>query len=151
MIAPMSRLKRLLFRAPVILYRLRVGWLLGRRFLLLEHTGRRSGVTRKAVLEVVDVIDDHPVIVSAFGTGSDWYLNVTIDPLVHVEWSTNRFTATTRRLDPEETRRVFERYQRNHPRAAAVIGNWLGISLGDDVSEAVEAMPVLVVEPTLKG
>lgn len=33
-------LLRLLLRAPVALYRLRLGWLLGGRVLLLSHTGR---------------------------------------------------------------------------------------------------------------
>lgn len=33
-----------LFRAPVYLYRWRLGWLFGNRLLLLTHTGRRTGL-----------------------------------------------------------------------------------------------------------
>ena len=32
-----------MFKLPLLLYRLRLGWLLGRRFMLLTHVGRRSG------------------------------------------------------------------------------------------------------------
>jgi hypothetical protein len=42
------------FFAPVSLYRLHLGWLLGHRFLLLTHTGRRSGLRRQTVLEVME-------------------------------------------------------------------------------------------------
>ena len=42
----------LAFRLPIGLYRLRLGWLLGDR-LLLTHIGRKSGLPRQAVIEVV--------------------------------------------------------------------------------------------------
>jgi hypothetical protein len=34
---------RAFVRAPIALYRHQLGWLLGGRMLMLEHTGRRSG------------------------------------------------------------------------------------------------------------
>src|ERR1051325_9087278 len=45
---------RALVRAPVTLYRHGLGWVLGGRVLMLEHTGRRSGRARFACLEVAD-------------------------------------------------------------------------------------------------
>ena len=50
---PPQGCSRLLFRAPVWLYRLGLGGLFGKRMLLLNHTGRKSGLPRQAVLEVV--------------------------------------------------------------------------------------------------
>ena len=44
---------RRLARAPIWLYRARLGWCLGPRFVLVEHTGRASGKTRQTVLEVI--------------------------------------------------------------------------------------------------
>jgi hypothetical protein len=57
------------FRAPVCLYRCRLGWLLGKRCLLLTHTGRRTGLRRQTVLEVVDYRKEGPevVVVNGFG------------------------------------------------------------------------------------
>jgi len=40
---------RLAFRLPIYLYRLNLGWLLGHRFLMLVHRGRRSGLLRETV------------------------------------------------------------------------------------------------------
>ena len=45
---------RRLVRAPIFLYRARLGFLLGSRLLMLEHIGRKSGARRYALLEVVD-------------------------------------------------------------------------------------------------
>ncbi len=38
-------------RAPIGPYRIGLGGLLGRRFLLLEHVGRRSGLPRHTVID----------------------------------------------------------------------------------------------------
>lgn len=32
-----------IFKLPLVLYRLHLGWLLGTRFMQLTHVGRRSG------------------------------------------------------------------------------------------------------------
>ena len=44
---------RLAFRLPIYLYRLGLGQLLGHRFMLLTHRGRRSGRVYQTALEVV--------------------------------------------------------------------------------------------------
>ncbi|MEJ2758855.1 MAG: hypothetical protein P8046_10285, partial [Anaerolineales bacterium] len=43
-----SGLWRAVFRFPIFLYRLNLGWLFGERALLLEHRGRKTGIIRKA-------------------------------------------------------------------------------------------------------
>src|SRR5262249_48784206 len=48
-----SPLLRKFFRAPGWLYRMRLGWLLGDRFVQLSHRGRSSGRVYRTVLEVV--------------------------------------------------------------------------------------------------
>src|SRR5437016_1734775 len=73
-----GRLLRPLLRMPVRLYDWRLGWLLGHRFLLLEHTGRRTGRAYKTVLEVVEYRPDTraAVVVSGFGANVDWLRNI---------------------------------------------------------------------------
>jgi hypothetical protein len=75
--APPPALKWLL-RAPVALYGVRGGWLLGHRFLLLAHRGRRSGRVHRTVLEVVSwsASTREAVVVSGFGHSAQWYRNV---------------------------------------------------------------------------
>lgn len=65
-------------RAPRVLYDRGLGWLLGGRFVLVEHVGRKSGDTHRTVLEVIgsDRSTGAVVVMSGWGTSSDWYRNV---------------------------------------------------------------------------
>jgi hypothetical protein len=60
---------RLAFRLPIYLYRLNLGWMLGHRFLLFVHLGRKSGLLRETVLEVIlyDPATRESVVLSAWG------------------------------------------------------------------------------------
>lgn len=71
---PPTGLLRLLLRLPNCLYRLHLGWLLGSRFLLLAHRGRRSGRWRQTVVEVVqhNPGSDTYFIASGWGEKSNW-------------------------------------------------------------------------------
>jgi len=61
---------RRLMRAPILLYRSGFGFLFGLRMLLVEHVGRRSGLRRFAVLEVLQRPSREVYVVSSgFGTG----------------------------------------------------------------------------------
>jgi deazaflavin-dependent oxidoreductase (nitroreductase family) len=72
------RLLRLVLRAPVLLYRAHLGWLLGRRFLMLTHVGRRTGREYRTVVEVVGVLPSSGeyVVMSGFGAYADWLRNL---------------------------------------------------------------------------
>lgn len=61
-------------RAPLYLYRWRLGWLLGKGCLLLTQTGRRTGLRHQTVLKVVDYRKEGPevVVVNGCGPNSDW-------------------------------------------------------------------------------
>jgi deazaflavin-dependent oxidoreductase (nitroreductase family) len=76
---------RWLARAPIGLYRARLGFLLGSRLLMPEHLGRKSGTRRYVVLEVVA----HPrpgayVMASGFGARAQWFRNVRANPHVRI-------------------------------------------------------------------
>ena len=76
-------------RLPIWLYRLRLGWLLGNRFLLLTHIGRKSGMSRQTVIEAVkhDYETDSFFVVSGWGNQSDWYRNIHKNPDVVINVS----------------------------------------------------------------
>jgi F420H(2)-dependent quinone reductase len=69
---------RWLLRLPIWLYRLRMGRLLGNRFLMLTHIGRKSGQPRQSVLEVVghDEATGIYIIASGWGEQADWLRNI---------------------------------------------------------------------------
>jgi deazaflavin-dependent oxidoreductase (nitroreductase family) len=144
----MNRFTRMVMRAPVGLYRVGLGGLLGRRFLLLEHTGRRSGLLRKTVLEVVEEGGDgSPVIVSGFGERSDWCRNVAADGRVFFTRGRTRRPAAAIRIARDEAVEVFDRYRSNHPRAAGAIGKRIGVSLTEDVEGAADRLPLFRLMP----
>jgi deazaflavin-dependent oxidoreductase (nitroreductase family) len=99
-VQPPRGLARLAWRAPIWLYRLRLGGLLGERFLLLNHIGRRSGRPRQAVLEVMyrDGGGGAYFVASGFGERSDWYRNVMVHPDVTIQVGRRRMATRAERL-----------------------------------------------------
>lgn len=143
---------RRLVRAPVPLYRAHLGWLLGARVLLLEHTGRVSGRPRTVVLEVVDRPAPGVLrVVSGFGTGAQWYRNLTADPDCRVStgW-TDRRPARAHRVDPATAAETFDRYRQEHPRAWSVLSEVLGAHLpeGAALEEAVPVVDIVLTPGT---
>lgn len=128
---------RHLVRAPIWLYRARLGALLGPRMLMLEHLGRSSGRRRYVVLEIVDrPFDDCFVVASGFGTTAQWFRNVRAEPQVRV-WigSHGPARATARVLEQAEVDRTLSDYRTRHPKYWAqfrpVLEQTLGRSIGN--------------------
>lgn len=119
----MSRLTKTLLRAPVALYRLGLGFLLGHRFLLLTHRGRRTGTLYRTVVEVVrwDRTRHEAVVMSGWGRRSNWLRNVTAGGAVEVQVGRERFAPEVRVLDPDEAAAVFADYERRNRVAAPIV------------------------------
>ncbi|GAA1104032.1 nitroreductase family deazaflavin-dependent oxidoreductase [Nocardiopsis composta] len=113
-------LERHRHRLPVHLYRWRLGWLLGGRFLLLAHVARRSGRVLRTVVEVVehDPASGAYVVCSGFGERADWYRNLRVRPRASVLVGLRRFQAEACFPDPDEGAALMARYAERHPRAA---------------------------------
>ncbi|MBF6333056.1 nitroreductase family deazaflavin-dependent oxidoreductase [Nocardia transvalensis] len=109
---------RWVVRAPIRLYRWGFGFLFGNRMLMLEHRGRRSGLPRYVVLEVVDrPAPDEYIIVSGFGPRSQWYRNVRADPRVRVWTGLRRgVRASATLLSEAESAAALDHYAQHHPR-----------------------------------
>jgi deazaflavin-dependent oxidoreductase (nitroreductase family) len=121
-----------MFRAPVILYRWRLGWLLDHRFLLLVHRGRRTGARRRTVLEVLRFVHerDEAIVISGLGERADWYRNVEHDPHVDVEIGRRHFRAVGRRLSEDEAVAVLAGYEHRNRHIAPVVRALIGRLVG---------------------
>lgn len=110
---------RALVRAPITLYRHGLGWVFGRRILMLEHRGRTSGKARFVCLEVVDQpAPERVVIVSGFGEHAEWYRNLRADHACFVSIGRlRRVPAQARFMNSVEASAALDRYQHAHPRA----------------------------------
>ncbi|HYQ85525.1 MAG TPA: nitroreductase family deazaflavin-dependent oxidoreductase [Rubrobacter sp.] len=115
-------------RLPSYLYRLRLGWLLGHRFLLLTHRGRKSGLIRRTPLEVLhhDPHSRESVVLSAWGRNADWYRNIEASPPLEVETAGERYPPAPRFLTAEEAYAMITEYAIRHPLAARVLERAFG-------------------------
>lgn len=113
-----GRLLRALFRAPLVLYRAHLGWVFGHRLVYLAHVGRKTGLRRETVVEVVhhDRATSEVFLVAAWGERCDWYRNLEAAPPLEVRFGARRWTAVQRRFpDTDETFRVLRDYHARHP------------------------------------
>jgi deazaflavin-dependent oxidoreductase (nitroreductase family) len=115
-----------LFRVPILLYRARLGGLLGHRLVLIHHTGRTSGLPREAVVEVVERDARTVVVAAGFGPRSQWYRNLLATPEASVELGWRRYDVTAAALTPDEAADAMERYARRHPRAVRTLARYMG-------------------------
>ncbi|OHV05799.1 nitroreductase family deazaflavin-dependent oxidoreductase [Mycobacterium talmoniae] len=136
---------RRLMRAPIWLYRARLGGLLGPRLLMLEHIGRKSGAPRYVVLEVVDHhTPDSYVVASGFGDRAQWFRNIQANPRVRVYAGSHPpRPATARVLDQREADRTLGGYIARHPRAWASFKAVLERTLGTEVTETDTPLPLV--------
>lgn len=136
-------------RAPIGLYRVGLGWMMGRRFAMIEHVGRVSGLPRKTVLEVIDRDPSSLDVAAAWGPRSDWFRNIVAEPSATVSTGRRRsIPATASVLGVVAAAQVFERYATEHPRAAAALAKTLAL----DFSEPTEMASVVpVVRFTFDG
>ena len=145
-----------LFRAPIYIYRWHLQWLFGKRLLLLAHTGRRSGLRRHTVLEVVEYRNEGPEIVVAngFGPDSDWVRNIEAKPDEDVNIGSEHFAASHRFLDQEEAATVIRGYEYRNRFIAPIIRvgfswllGWKYHSTDTDRRRLVGQIPLLAFRP----
>jgi deazaflavin-dependent oxidoreductase (nitroreductase family) len=119
----------------VYLYRWKCGWLLGHRFLLLIHVGRRTGLSRITVWEVLEVLEyqkegPEAVVMSAFGPDADWLRNIKATPNPEVIIGSQRFIAVHRVLEEDEAVSVITGYEQRNWLIAPIIRLVLSHLLG---------------------
>lgn len=123
---------RFLLGLPAHLYHLRLGFLLGHRFLLLVHTGRRTGRHRETVLEVVryDPVTDESVVLAGWGRRAGWLHNVKAGLGREVRTGAQRYVPAWRILPVEEAETLFADYERRNRVAGPIVRAVLGRLLG---------------------
>lgn len=145
-----------LLRAPVYLYHWRCGWMLGHRFLLLVHTGRRTGRRYETVLEIMEYRLHGPefIVMSGFGRDAGWLRNIQATPVAQIMVGTQRYAVTYRFLDTDEAVRVVAAYEQRLgmavPLVRVVLRRLLGWPYdGSDSARRrlVAQLPLLAFQP----
>jgi deazaflavin-dependent oxidoreductase (nitroreductase family) len=116
---------------PIWIYRLGFGWLLGGKFLLLTHKGRKSGQSRQAVLEIIQAYpsENRYLVVSGFGSRSHWYQNIIIEPRVVIQVGTKRINAIAEQLDKKLAGDAMLAYAENFPGNLKTLSRVLGYEI----------------------
>jgi deazaflavin-dependent oxidoreductase (nitroreductase family) len=136
---------RWLYRMPIKVYRMGLGRFMGSRFLMLTHLGRKTGMKRYVVLEVVDRTVGGWYVAAAYGNHADWFRNITANPKVEVNYRGRSRSATATVVSEDEAMSVLRRYADAHPRAARTLGRLMGVAMGGDMVEAARTIPIVKV------
>jgi deazaflavin-dependent oxidoreductase (nitroreductase family) len=140
-----------IFKLPVILYRLSLGWLFGHRFLMLSHVGRKSGKVRQTILAVLsyDAASKEIKAVSAWNA-SEWYKNIQVTPAISVETGLTRYAPLQRELSAEEIAQLFMDYCKDHPifsRIVCRIPGWKWDSSYEEFLELAQTLRGVAFRP----
>jgi deazaflavin-dependent oxidoreductase (nitroreductase family) len=136
-------------RAPIWLYRARLGFLFGNRLLMLEHVGRKSGQPRYVVLEVIHHFDGAYMVCAGFGERAQWLRNLKANPHAHIWVGPRvRVPVTASRLTPTETAAALRSYAAKHPRAWAKLVPVFEETLGEPINESGTALPMVRLATT---
>ena len=154
-VQPPRGLARLGWRAPIWLYRLGLGGMLGERFVLINHIGRKTGQPRQAVVEVVQHNKESGayVVASGFGEKADWYQNLMAHPEVMIQVGRKRMLARAERLPLPQATEVMLDYNRRHPAALRALSGILGYHTDgseSDVCFFASVIPIVALTPQNK-
>lgn len=144
--APPRGWKAKLWRAPIWLYRWNLGWLLGNRFMLLSHTGRKSGLPRQAVIEIIGHDEKIYYAASGFGEKAHWYQNIIATPEVTIQIGRKKFAARAERLPYEEAKVVLDDYAQKHATSLRELSKMVGLSYDgseESLEKLLEVLPIL--------
>lgn len=140
--------KAWLWRAPIWFFRIGLGGMFGKRFLLLSHIGRKSGQTRQAVIEVVKIDSENNIYysVSGFGEKAQWFQNIMSTPQVNIQVGGRKMEAQSERLSIEDGENILQEYSRLHPTALRELSKILNLPYDgspESVSEMAKVLPVI--------
>jgi len=121
-------LERWALRVPIKLYEWGLGPLLGRRFLLLRHTGAKTGLTRRTPLEVVKHEPDtgRYYVAVGFGRKSRWYNNLKQTPDAEIQVGRRTIDVRAEELNELDGGELMVDYAHRYPKAARALMKFCG-------------------------
>jgi len=124
-------------RMPLLMWRLGLGRLVGRRLMVLTTVGRKSGLTRHAMVAYYRV-GGKKYAYSGFGPRANWFHNLEAQPRVTIQTADGTEPALARRVtEPRELTRALRVIQSSYPGSAAMLKqNWGDRPLTDEAIAA---------------
>jgi deazaflavin-dependent oxidoreductase (nitroreductase family) len=113
-----SKVVKTAIRLPVVIDAAGLGRLLGQRFVILEHEGRRTGRVYRTPLEVVRRDRARPewIVIAAWRRRTDWLANIEHRPALALHVAGVRHARPTQRfVGVEERLDILAAYGVSHP------------------------------------
>ena len=106
-----------IFKLPIILYRLRLGWLLGKRFMQITHVGRQSMGKCAGLSWQFCASTGKPGRSTQFRPGREVTGTTISSPRLPCKWrpGLSIMLRQQRTLSPEEITTAFMEYRKQHP------------------------------------
>ena len=89
-----------LFKAPILFYRLGLGFIVGRMFMVMTTVGRRSRLPRRTAIEFHE-FKGRKYVLSGWGTKTDWYRNIQANPHITIQTWRGTESVLARRITSE--------------------------------------------------
>ena len=125
---PPKAFLRILFRIPVYFYRIGLGWLLGNRFVLINHIGRKTGTEHQAVVEVVEWEKgtENVIVVAGYGEQTQWYKNLEKLPKTTIQIGNRKYPVSVEFIKPEDGEDIIARYMERYGRLTGQLFSMIG-------------------------
>lgn len=158
--APPAGLLRRFLSLPKYLYRAHLGFLLGHRFLVLVHEGRRTGRRHETPLEVIryDSSRREAVVAAGWGRKTQWLHNVEAGLAREVWIGRDHYVPSYRILDGDEAVGLLTWYEGHSGLPKSLVRSVLSRLLGwryDGSAEARrragEQLPLLGFRPAARS
>jgi deazaflavin-dependent oxidoreductase (nitroreductase family) len=120
---------------------------------MLTNIGRKSGLKRQVVLEVLyhNKTSGEYYVLSGWGNKSDWFMNIQKNPEVVVNVGGQKFEAIAFQIMSEEAESVISKYAHQHPKAFRILSKRIlgvDIEIGNTTFEKLSAyLPVVCLQP----
>lgn len=120
---------------------------------MLTNIGRKSGLKRQVVLEVLyhNKTSGEYYVLSGWGDKSDWFMNIRKNPEVVVNVGDKRFEAIAFQITSEAAESVISKYAYQHPKAFRILSKRI---LGADLritktsfEKLAAYLPVICLQP----
>lgn len=125
---PPNPVLRILYRIPVHFYRIGLGGLLGKRFVLINHLGRKTGVQHRTVVEVVEreIGTDNVIVIAGYGEQTQWYKNLKNQPKTTIQIGNQKYNVSVDLIKAEDGGDIIARYLKRYGKLTGQLFSMIG-------------------------
>lgn len=125
---PPNAVLRILYRIPVYFYKIGLGWMFGKRFVLFHHIGRKSAKPYQTVVEVVEIEKEtgNVIVVAGYGERTQWYQNLQHMLTTTIQLGKHKFPVSIEMINPEDGADIMARYYQRYGKITGALFSILG-------------------------